>query len=101
MVNAETLAKWIGEANTKMWGMIIHGNEGRRKFIAEYIIEKMNNGGKWVATPDEYGICATEFQCSVCKECFCTSEMDDASFIETMKYCPHCGAKMNKEVFND
>lgn len=53
--------------------------------------------GRWEEHPDEYGICATEFTCSVCKESYCTSELDDNQFIEMMKYCPNCGAKMNRE----
>ena len=51
--------------------------------------------GRWEETPDEYGICATEFVCSVCKESYCTSEMTDEQFVALMKYCPNCGAKMD------
>lgn len=50
--------------------------------------------GEWKAYPDEHEICATEFVCSNCKESFCTNEMTDWQFIETMKFCPNCGAKM-------
>ena len=51
--------------------------------------------GRWEEHPDEYGICATEFTCSACKESYCTSELLDEQFIEMMKYCPNCGAKMD------
>ena len=102
MYTVEELARLIGEAERYLWGKTVHGHKERRKLTAEYII---NNNvavcGSWVATPDEHEICATEFECSVCKECFCTSEMIDDDFMKTMKYCPNCGAKMNKEVFND
>lgn len=50
--------------------------------------------GEWKAYPDEHEICATEFVCSHCKESFCTNEMTDWEFLEMMKYCPNCGAKM-------
>lgn len=49
---------------------------------------------EWKAYPDEYEICATEFVCSVCKESFVSSELTDEQFLEMMKYCPNCGAKM-------
>ena len=53
--------------------------------------------GRWEEYPDEYGICATEFTCSNCRESFCTSEMADTDFLEMMKYCPNCGTMMIKE----
>ena len=58
--------------------------------------------GEWKRTPDEYEICATEFVCSNCNESFVSSEMTDEEFLQMMKYCPNCGAKMkNKEKTND
>ena len=50
--------------------------------------------GKWKVIPDEYEICADEFVCSVCKESFTSSEITTEQFLEMMKYCPNCGAKM-------
>ena len=34
------------------------------------------------------------FVCSHCKESFFTNELSDEEFLQMMKYCPHCGAKM-------
>lgn len=51
--------------------------------------------GRWEECPDEYGICATEFTCSECKESWCNGEMSDVDFRAMMKYCPNCGAKMD------
>ena len=52
--------------------------------------------GRWVAYPDEYQICATEFVCSNCNTSFVNSELaSDNDFLEMMKFCPHCGAKMD------
>lgn len=53
--------------------------------------------GEWKADTDEYEICATEFTCSCCKESFASSEMTDEDFLQMMKYCPNCGAKMDGE----
>jgi ribosomal protein L33 len=50
--------------------------------------------GEWKFFVDDYGICASEFVCSECKESFVTSELTDDEFFKMMKYCPHCGAKM-------
>ena len=51
--------------------------------------------GRWVAYPDEYQICGTEFVCSCCNMSWCNSDMhSDNDFLETMKYCPNCGANM-------
>ena len=50
--------------------------------------------GMWKVSPDEYEICASEFECSECKASFCTSELTDKEFLDMMKYCPNCGAKM-------
>lgn len=52
--------------------------------------------GRWVAYPDEYQICATEFVCSNCNTSFVNSELaSDNDFLEMMKFCPNCGAKMD------
>ena len=51
--------------------------------------------GKWVAKPQEFYIGDTEWMCSNCKEEFCPLEMSSDDFLETMKYCPNCGAKMD------
>ena len=67
------------------------------KMFAEHLYNagyRKQSEGEWIAYPDEHEICATEFVCSNCKESFCTNEMTDWEFIETMKYCPNCGAKM-------
>ena len=50
--------------------------------------------GEWEVWVDEYEICTSEFVCSACKESFVSSEMTDKQFLEMMKYCPHCGARM-------
>jgi len=54
--------------------------------------------GAWKACEDESGICATEFVCSTCGESFCSGELTDERFVEMMKYCPNCGAKMDGKV---
>lgn len=51
--------------------------------------------GEWEVCSDEYEICASEFVCSNCKESFCASELTDSEFLQMMKYCPNCGAKMD------
>lgn len=50
--------------------------------------------GRWIVSEDEYGICATEFTCSNCKESYCTSESTGEEFLKSTHYCPNCGAKM-------
>lgn len=50
--------------------------------------------GHWEVCSDEYEICADEFVCSVCKESFVSSELTDEQFLEMMRYCANCGAKM-------
>ena len=50
--------------------------------------------GEWQMEIDEYRICATEFTCSHCGVTFSTSECTDERFLETMKFCPNCGARM-------
>ena len=52
--------------------------------------------GEWQVCSDEYEICADEFVCSVCKESFVSSELTDEEFLEMMKFCPNCGAKMKR-----
>ena len=56
--------------------------------------ENNSPSGYWVKEVDEHEICATEFTCSCCGKSFSTSELTDEMFIESMKYCPNCGAKM-------
>lgn len=56
---------------------------------------------EWKAYPDECEICATVFECSCCGETFCTSELTDKEFLETMKFCPNCGAAMRDETESD
>lgn len=51
----------------------------------------------WIMDEDEYLICATDFTCSNCRETFCSTEITDEEFLTIMKYCPNCGAKMDKE----
>lgn len=51
---------------------------------------------EWKSYPDKYEICATEFVCSNCEESFVSSELTDKEFVKMMKYCPNCGAKMQK-----
>lgn len=53
--------------------------------------------GSWKEFSDDFEICATEFECSVCKESFCTSELTDKEFRVMMRYCPNCGARMDGE----
>ena len=53
--------------------------------------------GEWKVHPDEYEICASEFVCSCCKESFVSSDLTDEQFLEMMKFCPNCGAKMDAE----
>lgn len=59
--------------------------------LVKYVQERR---GKWEIHPDEYGICASEFVCSSCKESFASSELSDEEFLQMMKFCPHCGAAM-------
>lgn len=53
--------------------------------------------GYWEVVSDEYEICASEFVCSICKESFVSSELTDEQFLQMMKHCPNCGAKMNSK----
>ena len=72
-------------------------DHSENEYIREGLLDagyRKQGEGEWKAYPDEHEICATEFVCSNCKESFCTNEMTDWEFIETMKYCPNCGAKM-------
>lgn len=41
MFTVEELARLIGEAERSLWGKTVHGQEERRKLIAEYIITKI------------------------------------------------------------
>lgn len=77
------------------WGEIASDTAER---IADRIIENgitVQKRGHWEEAPDEYGICATEFTCSNCKESLRSSEMTDEEFLMLMKYCPNCGAQMD------
>ena len=56
-----------------------------------------DNEGKWEVCSDEYEICASEFVCSICKASLVSSELTDEEFLQMMKYCPNCGAKMDGE----
>ena len=70
------------------------------KYAAIADLEKRcaeNESGEWEVNTDEYEICATEFTCSNCKESFISGEMTDEQFLQMMKYCPNCGAKMGGE----
>ena len=49
----------------------------------------------WKVCEDECEICASEFVCSNCKESFVSSDLTDEQFLQMLKYCPNCGAKMN------
>ena len=57
--------------------------------------------GEWELHSDEYEICATEFVCSNCKESFVTNDLNDEQFLEMMKFCPNCGARMKGGEGND
>lgn len=53
--------------------------------------------GEWVEQFDEYGenYIFTGFQCSKCeKEFFIPYEQERDDWLEMMKFCPECGAKM-------
>ena len=41
MFTVEELARLIGDAERSLWGKTVHGQEERRKLIAEYIITKI------------------------------------------------------------
>ena len=45
--------------------------------------------GKWEMKPDPFGFFD---EIPVCSECGCTTKMR-----EKTKYCPHCGARMDKD----
>lgn len=66
--------------------------ENIKKMSVDNVVEVKH--GKWKMEVDEYRICATVFTCSNCKATYTTVEMDDKEFLEDMKYCPTCGAKM-------
>ena len=65
------------------------------KFPTADVVEVVH--GEWIVAEDDYGICATEFTCSHCKVSLVTSELTDGQFLDMMKYCPNCGAKMDGE----
>ena len=84
---------------SQMDSRMSYSREIKNNEVAEALYNagyRKQSEGEWIAYPDEHEICATEFVCSNCKESFCTSEMTDWQFIETMKFCPNCGAKMKK-----
>ncbi len=62
-------------------------NEGYRK----------QSVGEWIAKPQEWYIGETEWMCSNCKEEFSPIDMVTEEFLQMMKFCPHCGAKMKGE----
>lgn len=66
--------------------------------ILQERLNKTEKVGKWEMYIDDYEICATEIVCTHCRESFAT-ELTDEEFLEMMKYCPHCGAKMR--CYND
>ena len=41
MLTVEELTQLIGDAERSLWGKTVHGQEERRKLIAEYIIMKI------------------------------------------------------------
>lgn len=48
--------------------------------------------GRWSPVAFGIGICTTKYQCSVCKQ--------DKYVDRPCKYCPNCGARMDKEDEN-
>ena len=90
------IAEHLLEAgNPEMAGAVGYAAEviGNQKEVDAVVVVH----GQWNAEKDEYEICATDFTCSNCKETFCSGEIDDEDFILLMKYCPNCGAKMDRE----
>jgi DNA-directed RNA polymerase subunit RPC12/RpoP len=51
--------------------------------------------GKWVSTGNALGY--TEYHCSACDNYLFLVSWKD----ELYNYCPHCGARMDKEENND
>ena len=50
--------------------------------------------GEWRTVLQDGYIGPTEWVCSNCKEEFCIYDMPMAEFLQMMKHCPNCGAKM-------
>lgn len=50
--------------------------------------------GEWKTVLQDGYIGPTEWVCSNCKEEFCIYDMPMAEFLQMMKHCPNCGAKM-------
>ena len=70
--------------------------EGDDRSICYNIIQKQPaidavpvRHGKWEMKPDPFGFFD---EIPVCSECGCTTKMR-----EKTKYCPHCGARMDKD----
>ena len=72
----------------------LQGNNGITNVLPTADVAKVKHA-YWQVCEDEYEICASEFVCSNCKESFVTSELTDEQFLQMLKYCPNCGAKMN------
>lgn len=50
--------------------------------------------GEWLRADDDWNSLTT-FQCSLCSEEWCFETDDDVSLLN-YKYCPNCGAKMDR-----
>ena len=50
--------------------------------------------GEWLRADDDWNSLTT-IQCSLCNEEWCFETDDDVSLLN-YKYCPNCGAKMDK-----
>lgn len=92
-----TQKTWGSRLGTSWWSHSVKLKDNMVRCIKEQptadVVEVKH--GEWEVCSDEYEICASEFVCSNCKENFCSSELTDEQFFEMLKFCPHCGAKMD------
>ena len=65
--------------------------------ISEIITDEKQSEGEWEEQLEEYGetYCFVGFQCSKCEKEFSVPyEVDRDDWLQMMKFCPNCGAKM-------
>lgn len=64
----------------------------------KYMLDELEPKAKWVKTPLSYYDEDYGYECSNCKEIYCTEyDFEEMAY----NYCPNCGARINDEVDNE